>query len=125
RLEVQEIERNDRAVELPGGRPARAGRLGREAAAQVLAPGAGCRPEVHDELSRTDEAERLVDFLELVGGARAVALLHRELHVRVVDMVVEPRLVDLLALCLDFHRLCEPRIDNTGMTALTLTPTER
>src|SRR6185369_12052991 len=70
RLEVQEIERNDRAVELPGGRPARAGRLGREAAAQVLAPGAGCRPEVHDELSRTDEAERLVDFLELVGGAR-------------------------------------------------------
>ena len=52
-----------------------------------------------------DQPELLIDFLELVGRAGAIALFLCELDVRVVDMVIEPRLVDLLAFCLDFHAL--------------------
>ena len=46
---------------------------------------------------------RLVDLLQLVGRARAVALLLRQLDVGVVDMVVEPGLVDFAALAVDLH----------------------
>ena len=45
----------------------------------------------------------LVDLFELVGGACAVALLLGELDVGVVDMVVKPCLVHLLAFGLGFH----------------------
>jgi len=63
------------------------------------APGAA----LDHHLPGPDQAQRLVDLLELVGGAGAVALALRHLHVGVVDMVVEPGLVDLAALGLDFH----------------------
>ena len=55
------------------------------------------------EYSGLDEAERFVDLLQLVCGAGAVALLLRQLDVGVRQVVVQPSLVDLLALRLDLH----------------------
>ena len=50
--------------------PAPAAGSWREGAAQVLAPGARRRAQVDHQLPRLDQAQRLVDLLELV-GARA------------------------------------------------------
>jgi hypothetical protein len=50
RLHRQQVQRQQRAVEFPRRRPALPRHLGREAAAQVLAPGAGRRPEVDHHL---------------------------------------------------------------------------
>ena len=64
---------------------------------------AGRRTEIHDELPGLQQLQRLVDLLQLVGRAGTVPLLLRQLHVRVGEVVVQPGLVDLLALRLDFH----------------------
>jgi RNA-binding protein len=93
---------------------------GREAAAQVLAPGAGRRPRSTTTCPGRIRRSGLVDLLELVGGAGAIALALGQLDVGVVDVVVEPRLVDLLALGLTFMGR-----DNRRMTAIQLTPAER
>jgi hypothetical protein len=50
-----------------------------------------------------DQPQRLVDLLEFVGRTGAIALPLGELDVGVVDVVVQPRLVHLLAFGLDFH----------------------
>ena len=77
-----------------------------QAPPNVLAPGAGGRTEVHHHVAGTDQAQGFIDLLELVGGARTEALLLRQAHIRIVDVLVEPGLVDLLALGFDFdaHR---------------------
>ena len=64
----------------------------------------------------------LVDLLQLVGGAGAIALVLRQLDVRIVDVVVQPGLVDLLALGLASS---SARRIIGGMPALQLTPAER
>ena len=92
RLHRQDVQRDDGAVQFPRGSAA-----GRQLAAHVLAPGARRRAQVDHQVARLDQAQGLVDFLELVGGAGAVALPRGELDVGVVDVVVQPRLVDLLA----------------------------
>ena len=64
----------------------------------LQAPGAAPRSTTSwPGLSRL---QLLVDLLQLVGGAGAIALALRQLDVRVGQVVVQPRLVDLLALCL-------------------------
>mmetsp|Transcript_42798 Transcript_42798/g.69849 ORF Transcript_42798/g.69849 Transcript_42798/m.69849 type:complete len:209 (+) Transcript_42798:271-897(+) len=107
-FKVQQVQRDDGAIELANGGTALPGILGRELAPQVLAPGARRGTEVDDHLPGPDQLELLVDLLELVGSARAVAFFLRELHIGVVDMVVQPRLVDLLALGLGFHSVFQP-----------------
>jgi hypothetical protein len=97
-LELQDVQRDDHAVQLTRSRA-----VGRELAPQVLAPGAWRGAQVHHHLARLDEPQRLVDLLQLVGGPRAVAVLLRHLDVGIVDVVVEPRLVDLLAFAGDLH----------------------
>ena len=86
------------AVQLALGRA-----LGREAPAHVLAPGAGGAAQIDDDVTGADQAQGFVNFLELVGRARAVALFLRQLDVGVVDVVVQPGFVDFLAFCLQFH----------------------
>jgi hypothetical protein len=54
-------------------------------------------------IARSHQAERLIDLLELVGSPGAVALALGLLDVGVVDMLVEPGLVDLFALGANFH----------------------
>jgi RNA-binding protein YhbY len=114
-LHRQHVQRDDAAVQRAHGRAA-----GRKAAAQVLAPGAGRRAQVHHHLARPQQTQGFVDLLELVGGARAIAVALRQLDVGVVDVVVEPGLVDLLAL-----GLTSWATDNRHMTAIQLTPAER
>ena len=82
RLEVEHVERDDGAVQRADGGAAGASLLRRELAAHVLAPGAGRRAQVDDELARLQQVQLLVDLLQLVGGARAIALFLRQLHVR-------------------------------------------
>ena len=54
-------------------------------------------------MARLDQLVCFVNFFELVGGARAVALALGELDVGVVDMVVQPRFVDFSTLGLYFQ----------------------
>ena len=62
----------------------------------LQAPGAA--PRSTTSWPGREQVQLLVDLLQLVGGAGAVALALRQLHVRVGEVVVQPRLVDLLAL---------------------------
>jgi hypothetical protein len=87
------------AMMVPSSSPAAAGEL----APHVLAPGARGRPQVDHQLPGPDQLHLLVDFLELVRGAGTVALLLGQLHVRIGEVVMQPRLVNLLALGLDLH----------------------
>jgi hypothetical protein len=48
----------------------------------------GDETQIHDHLSGFDQAERLVDLLELVGRAGAIALFLGLFDIGVVDMVV-------------------------------------
>ena len=64
----------------------------------VLAPGPRHRAEVDDELARLEQVQLLVDLLQLVRGAGPVALALGELDVRIGQVVVQPRLVELLGL---------------------------
>jgi hypothetical protein len=56
-------------------------------------------------LTGSHELERLVDLLELVGRARAVALLLRQLDPGIGQVVVQPGAVDTLALALHGARI--------------------
>ena len=47
--------------------------------------------------------QRFIDFLEFVGGTRAVTLQFGEFDVGVVDVVVDPRPIHLAAFAVDFH----------------------
>ena len=49
------------------------------------------------------QAQGFVDLLELVGRSGPVALFLGQFDVGIVDVVVEPRFVDLFAFGLDFH----------------------
>jgi hypothetical protein len=108
RLELEDVEGEDRALERAGLVGAR-GRTAPELSPHVLAPRAGHGPEVDDELARPQEVQLHVDLLQLVGGARAVAVALRLLDVRVGQVVVQPRLVQLLALLRRRHNLAIPR----------------
>ena len=70
----------------PDRRPAEPA-FGRELAAQVLAPGARRGAQVHHQVARLDQTQGFVDFLELVGRTRPVALLLGQLDIGVVDVV--------------------------------------
>ena len=74
----------------------------REAAPQVLAPGAGRGAEVDDDLPRPEQPQRLVDFLELVGRTCAVAVALRQLDVGVVEWSFSHALLIFLLLLLIF-----------------------
>jgi hypothetical protein len=54
-------------------------------------------------MARLDQPQLLVDLLELVGRAGPITLFVGQLDVGVIDMVVQPGLVDLLALGFYFH----------------------
>jgi len=84
-------------------RTADAGLLRRELAPHVLAPGTRHRAQIDDDLARLEQVQFLVNLLELVSGTGPVALFLRQLDVGVVHVVMEPALVDLLALGLGFH----------------------
>jgi hypothetical protein len=81
RLELEEVEREDRALERAGLVGAGGGAAA-ELAPHVLAPGPGHGAEVDDELARPQQVQLLVDLLQLVGGARPEALALRLLDVR-------------------------------------------
>ncbi|MNR46009.1 hypothetical protein D3C85_1649220 [compost metagenome] len=95
---MQQIQADDAAVELAHGRA-----LGRQLAAYVLAPRPGRAAQIDHEIAGTDQVQLLVDLLDLVGRACAKALDLGEFHIGVVDMVIEPCLIDLLAFGLGFH----------------------
>jgi RNA-binding protein len=119
-LEVQEVQRNDGAIELPDGRAARASVLRCEFAAQVLTPGARRCTQIDHQLPGTNELQGLVDLFELVGRARSVAIFAGLTHIGVVDVFVEPGLVDFFAFAFNFHDW-----DNRRMPAIELTTAER
>ena len=73
RLECEHVERDDGAVQRARGRRRRAGGPA-ELAPHVLAPGARRRAQVDDQLAGLEQVQLLVDLLQLVGGAGAVAL---------------------------------------------------
>ena len=80
---------------------------------------------IDDHLTRSNQPQLLVDFLELVGRTGAIALFLGHLDVGVIDVVVEPRLVDLFAFGLNLQsRTCLGR-DNNAMPAIQLTPAQR
>ena len=89
-----------RAVQRPGRRLRVGARAATELAPDVLAPGARHGAEVDDELARLEQVQLLVDLLQLVRGAGPVALALGELDVRIGQVVVQPRLVELLAFVL-------------------------
>jgi hypothetical protein len=63
----------------------------------------GAEPRSTTTWPGLQQTQGFVDFFELEGGARTVAVALGQLDVRVVDVVVQPGLVDLLALGADFH----------------------
>ncbi len=71
-------------------------RRGGQLVADILAPAARRRAQVDDDLARLDQLVLFVDLLELVGRARAIAFALRQLDVGIVDMVVQPRLPELV-----------------------------
>ena len=99
-LHLEDVQRDNAAVEFAHRRAAG---LGRELAADVLAPGARRRAEIHHQLTRTQQLELLVDLRQLVGRASAITLALRQFHIGVVGVILQPLLVDLLAFRLDFH----------------------
>ena len=58
-----------------------------------LAPAAGCRAQIHDAPAGFQEAVLVVDLDQLEGGARAVAELARLMHVRIVELALQPDLL--------------------------------
>ncbi|MPM95252.1 hypothetical protein SDC9_142406 [bioreactor metagenome] len=107
RLHRQQIEGDDHAIEL-----ARRRARGRKAAAHILTPGTGCGAQIHHHMAGADQVELLVDLLELVGRAGAITLFLGQLHIGIVDVLIEPGLVDLLAFGLDFHSVSGFRASN-------------
>jgi hypothetical protein len=71
---IGSIGRMSSAMMVPSSSPA-AAPPGRHPAPRVLAPGTRRRAEVDHQLARLDQPERLVDLLELVGGACAIPSL--------------------------------------------------
>ena len=59
--------------------------------------------QIHHHHARLDQPQGLIDLFELVSRTRPIAVFLGHLHIGVVDVVVEPRLVDFLAFGLDFH----------------------
>src|SRR5690606_25331117 len=80
------VDREDPSVEARLGAP-RAG----QPFAQDLAPGAGGAAHVDDDHAPPDEPVAAIDLEQLEGRARAVAVLLRELDVRIVEMARDPR----------------------------------
>ena len=120
RLHGQQVDGHNGSVELPHGSALR-----RQPAAHILAPCPGCTPEIHHAVSGPNQLQGLVDFLELVGRTGTIALFLGHLDVGVVDVVVEPRLVDLFAFGLNLQSgTCLGR-DNNAMPAIQLTPAQR
>ena len=105
RLDRQEVERDNRAVQRPRRcRGIGGGRSATELAPHVLAPRARRGTEVDDELAGREQVQLLVELLQLVRGAGAIALALRELHVRIGEVLVQPGLVELLAFAARRHR---------------------
>lgn len=97
------VERDDRAVDAAFAHRVAPPAL-RELVARVLAPAPRRRAQIDDHLARTDQLVLLVDFLQLVRGARAIPFPLRHFDVRVVDVVVQPGLVKAV-LCHAMKRL--------------------
>ena len=123
----QQVQRDDLPVQFPDRRA-----IGAQAPAHILAPGARGGPQVNHHITRVDQPEGFVDLLELVRRTRPVTVLLGQLDIGVVDVLVQPRLVDLLALSLDFHAHGETgaashrRVnDNCPMPQIQLTPAQR
>ena len=74
------------------------GQIGRrQAPPDDLRPAARGRAQIHHGHAGTDEVVLLVDADELEGGPRPIVVALRQLHVRVVQVVVKPGPVHLLA----------------------------
>ena len=56
-----------------------------------------------------DQTQGFIDFFEFVGRSRTKAFLLSLLDVGVVDVVIEPRLVDFFTFGFDFHFLASMR----------------
>ncbi len=119
-LEVQEVQRNDGAVELTHCGATCARILRRKFAPKVLAPGTWGRPQIDHQLPGTDQLQGFVDLLELVCRARSIAIFAGLTHIGVVDVFIEPCLVDFFAFAFNFHDW-----DNRRMPAIELTTAER
>ena len=78
-------------------------RFWRHFSPHVLTPSPWGRTQIHHQLARFDETQRFIDFLELVSGARAVALQLGLPDVRVIDVFIDPRPIDLAAFGFFFH----------------------
>ena len=87
RLHLEHVEPDDDTVNA-------ATLLAGQLASCVLAPAARRAAQVNDRLARTDQLLFLINFLELVRCARAIALALRQLYIGIVDVVVDPVLVD-------------------------------
>jgi hypothetical protein len=60
-----------------------------------LRPAAWCGAEIDHGHARAQDAILLLDFQQLVAGARTIAVLLRHLHVGIIEMFFQPTLAGL------------------------------
>ena len=108
RLHRKQIERNDTPVDHPAGAD--------QPLARDLGPTSRCSTEIHDDVSATKQFFDIKDLRQFEGRTGAIALLLRQLDVRVIDVLHDPFFGKFL---FSHSRTMFP------MTILDLTPRER
>jgi len=66
----------------------------RHFAASILRPATWRTAEVNNDLTGFDQLLGFIDLFQLVGRTRAKALFLRELHIGIIDVIMQPLLVD-------------------------------